>query len=132
MASKYSSLFAKVSAPFQKMYGGVPFPAVLSPPAASPVALPVAVKENKTWLESVLHKHGAILFRGFDSSSTASDFNDVVDAFGYEELQYVGGAAPRSKVVGRVFTANESPPHREIPFHHEMAHVSSFTSSLFF
>ncbi|KAL0319308.1 UNVERIFIED_CONTAM: Clavaminate synthase-like protein [Sesamum angustifolium] len=43
----------------------------------------------------------AILFRGFDSLATASDFNDVVEAFGYEELPYVGGAAPRTNVVGR-------------------------------
>ena len=43
---------------------------------------------------------------------------------GYEELPYVGGAAPRTNVVGRVFTANESPPDQKIPFHHEMAQVS--------
>ncbi|KAF9613599.1 hypothetical protein IFM89_009269 [Coptis chinensis] len=53
----------------------------------------------------------------------SSDFNQVVEAFGYEELPYVGGAAPRTNVIGRVFTANESPPDQIIPFHHEMAQV---------
>lgn len=118
--------FAKVKTPFQRKYAGVVFPAVLSP-TTSPSALPAAVKdqEQKTWLESVLHGHGAILFRGFESLATASDFNDVVEAFGYEDLPYVGagGLAPRTKVVGRVFTANESPPHRKIHFHHELSHV---------
>ncbi|XLT77175.1 hypothetical protein HN873_033449, partial [Arachis hypogaea] len=38
-----------------------------------------------------------------------SDFN-VVEAFSWEEFPYHGGAAPRSNVICRVFTANESPP----------------------
>lgn len=79
----------------------------------------------------MLLKTGAILFRGFDVN-TAKDFNDVVEAFGFEELPYVGGAAPRTNVVGRVFTANESPPDQKIPFHHEMAQVPEFPSKLFF
>ncbi|KAH9714095.1 clavaminate synthase-like protein [Citrus sinensis] len=74
---------------------------------------------------------GAVLLRGFDVK-TANDFNDVVEAFGYEELPYVGGAAPRSHVVGRVFTANESSLDRNIPFHQEMALLPQFPSKLFF
>jgi hypothetical protein len=49
--------------------------------------------------------------------------------FGYKELPYVG-VAPRTNVdvVGRVFTANESPPNQSIPFHHGMAQVRTSTS----
>ncbi|KAL8043191.1 hypothetical protein ABFX02_09G102900 [Erythranthe guttata] len=130
--------FAETKLPHQKNYGGALFPAVLSPTAAvehsrnRPSVLTAAVKDQKPWLDSLLHRHGAILFRGFESVSTASDFNDVVEAFGYEELPYVGGAAPRTNVVGRVFTANESPPDQKIPFHHEMAQVPNYPSKLFF
>lgn len=128
-----SSIFAETKIPQQKSYGGVAFPAVLSPAVGSgrPSSLTAAVKEQKPWLDSLLHNHGAILFRGFDSLATASDFNDVVEAFGYDELPYVGGAAPRTNVVGRVFTANESPPDQKIPFHHEMAQVNFSPLSLF-
>ncbi|KAL0415176.1 UNVERIFIED_CONTAM: Clavaminate synthase-like protein [Sesamum latifolium] len=129
------SFFAETKIPHQRNYGGVVFPAVLSPAAVqsrNPSVLTAAVKEQKPWLDSLLHTHGAILFRGFDSLATASDFNDVVEAFGYEELPYVGGAAPRTNVVGRVFTANESPPDQKIPFHHEMAQVPEYPSKLFF
>ncbi|KAH6800482.1 2-oxoglutarate and oxygenase superfamily protein [Perilla frutescens var. hirtella] len=125
-----SIIFAETRIPHQRDYGGVVFPAVLSP--AATVSLTAAVKEQKPWLDSLLHKHGAILFRGFDSLATASDFNDLVEAFGYEELPYVGGAAPRTSVVGRVFTANESPPDQKIPFHHEMAQVPKYPAKLFF
>ncbi|PIN26043.1 hypothetical protein CDL12_01211 [Handroanthus impetiginosus] len=130
-----STFFTQTRIPHQKTYGGIVFPAVLSPSAGQsrdPSVLRAAVKEQKPWLDSLLHKHGAILFRGFDSLGTASDFNKVVEAFGYEELPYVGGAAPRSNVVGRVFTSNESPPDQKIPFHHEMAQVPEYPAKLFF
>ncbi|KAJ8756120.1 hypothetical protein K2173_024667 [Erythroxylum novogranatense] len=122
--------FKLTEIPHQKLYGSVPFPSVLGPNPAR-ASLPVLVKNSKPYLESLLHETGAVLFRGFDVSS-ASQFNDVVEAFGFEELPYVGGAAPRTNVVGRVFTANESPPDQKIPFHHEMAQVPEFPSKLFF
>ncbi|XP_047962094.1 clavaminate synthase-like protein At3g21360 [Salvia hispanica] len=129
MAAKY--LFTRVKTPFQRKFTGETFPAVLSP-AMPACDLSAAVKEEKSLLESLLHRHGAILFRGFDSTATGADFNDVVEAFGYEELPYVGGPAPRTRVVGRVFTANDAPPHRKIHFHHEMAHLPSYPRKLFF
>ncbi|PQM33854.1 clavaminate synthase-like protein [Prunus yedoensis var. nudiflora] len=67
-----------------------------------------------------------------DKRVIKSDFNDVVEASGFEEFPYVGGAAPRTNVVGRVFTANESPPDQKIPFHHEMAQVPEYPAKLFF
>ncbi|KAH1055105.1 hypothetical protein J1N35_033170 [Gossypium stocksii] len=119
----------------QKHYGSFTFPSILSPnPKSSPSSLSVfteAIKSHKLFLDSLLLKSGALLFRGFPVK-TAKDFNDVVEAFGFEELPYVGGAAPRTNVVGRVFTANESPPDQKIPFHHEMAQVPEFPSKLFF
>nr|GMD35478.1 clavaminate synthase-like protein At3g21360 [Ipomoea batatas] len=126
------SFFAQFEIPQQKRFDGKPFPAVLSPnPNVPSASFPVAIKEQKPWLDALLHQSGAILFKGFPVNS-ASDFNDVVEAFGYEELPYVGGAAPRTNVVGRVFTANESPPDQKIPFHHEMAQVPEYPSKLFF
>ncbi|XP_047316980.1 clavaminate synthase-like protein At3g21360 [Impatiens glandulifera] len=125
------------SLPQQKLYdeGRIVFPAVLSSPnsniTVNPSDLIEAIKDQKSWIDSVLHQSGAIMFRGFNLT-TASHFNDVVEAFGFDELPYVGGAAPRTNVVGRVFTANESPPDQKIPFHHEMAQVPEFPSKLFF
>ncbi|KAI3735460.1 hypothetical protein L6452_14958 [Arctium lappa] len=83
--------------------GGVVFPTVLIPnPKSVHKNLKELIHDQKPWLESVLHKSSAILFRGFTSSvSSASDFNDFVEAFGFEELPYVGGAATHTNVVGR-------------------------------
>ncbi|CAH2053122.1 unnamed protein product [Thlaspi arvense] len=119
----------------QKHYESKPFPAVISPSSAIPApSLPLftqTISNHKRYLDSLLHDSGAVLFRGFPVNS-ADEFNDVVEAFGFDELPYVGGAAPRTSVVGRVFTANESPPDQKIPFHHEMAQVPEFPSKLFF
>ncbi|KAJ0890841.1 putative TauD/TfdA-like domain, taurine dioxygenase TauD-like superfamily [Helianthus annuus] len=120
--------------PPQKPNGEVLFPIVLTPnpKTTKPIELTEAIKANRPWLDSLLHQSGAILFRGF-SVSSASDFNDVVESSGYEDFSYgVGGAGSRTKVVGRVYTANEAPPHQNIPFHHEMSHSPVFPSKLFF
>lgn len=129
-----SETFLETLIPHQKFYGGVQFPSVLSPNPRNPFALPLlaqAISNEKPLLDSLLRNSGAILFRGFPVK-TASDFNEFVEAFGFEELPYVGGAAPRTNVVGRVFTSNESPPDQKIPFHHEMAQVCSVIYSLIF
>lgn len=127
--------FVKVSIPHQRLYNTSLFPTTLSPnPTLPQFDLPFltqSISSQKPWLESILHESGAILLRGFPIH-TASDFNVVVESFGFDELPYVGGAAPRTNVVGRVFTANESPPDQKIPFHHEMAQVPEFPSKLFF
>ncbi|KAJ0882304.1 putative TauD/TfdA-like domain-containing protein [Helianthus annuus] len=122
--------FREVELPEQRSYDdGLIFPAVLSPTANANII--EAIRSDKQWLESLLHKSGVILFRGFPVTSP-SDFNDVVEAFGFPELVYVGGRAVRTKVVGRVYTANESPVDKRIPFHHEMAYLPDYPSKLFF
>ena len=104
-----TTLFAEARLPLQRPCGGgVLFPSVLAPSAGIRPSLPLltrAIKTQKPYLESLIHEAGALLLRSFPVSS-ASDFNDVVEAFGYEELPYVGGAAPRTNVVGRVFTTS--------------------------
>ncbi|MFS7997960.1 putative TauD/TfdA-like domain, taurine dioxygenase TauD-like superfamily [Helianthus anomalus] len=126
--------FREIELPQQKPQDeGVLFPAVLSPnsTALELFAFEDAIRTHKPWLESLLLKSGAILFRGFPVISPY-DFNRVVEAFGFPELPYVGGAAPRTQVVDRVYTANESPLDKEIPFHHEMAYLPNPPTKLFF
>ncbi|XP_076914790.1 clavaminate synthase-like protein At3g21360 [Bidens hawaiensis] len=127
--------FREVVLPEQKLQNeNVLFPTVLSPTSSASVTLTAfkdAIKSHKPWLESLLVNSGAILFRGFPVISP-SDFNDVIEAFGFPEFPYVGGRAYRKQVVGRVYTANESPLDKEVPFHHEMAYVPKSPTKLFF
>ncbi|KAK9054727.1 hypothetical protein SSX86_025806 [Deinandra increscens subsp. villosa] len=130
--------FQEVELPQQKLHDdNVLFPLVLSPNTSTDAiavelsAFEDAIKAHKPSLESLLLKNGAILFRGFPVMSP-SDFNNIVEAFGFPELPYVGGIAPRTQVIGRVYTANESPLDMKIPFHHEMAYVPNPPTKLFF
>ncbi|KAK1266303.1 Clavaminate synthase-like protein [Acorus gramineus] len=129
-------VFVEIRSPHQKPVpsagAGVPFPAIVSPAIELDFRrFRESLREEKPRLESLLRSSGAVVLRGFPVS-TATEFDGAVEAFGYEELPYVGGAAPRTNVVGRVFTANESPPDQKIPFHHEMAQVPEYPSKLFF
>ncbi|KAK9066214.1 hypothetical protein SSX86_013535 [Deinandra increscens subsp. villosa] len=129
--------FRQLELPQQKPYttDGVVFPAVLSPTTSTTnltaFEFQEAIRSEKQWLESLLQKTGVILFRGFPVTSP-SDFNEVVEAFGFPEFPSLGGRAPRKHIVGRVYTANESPLHKRIPFHHELAYNLEFPSKLFF
>ena len=54
------------------------------------------------------------------------DFAAVFEGLELSPFPYVGGAAPRNKVVrDTVYTTNELPPSKPIPFRHEMAEVGS-------
>lgn len=126
------SFFQQVHLPHQKkLINRVVFPAVLSPnaPETNLLRLTEAVKSHKPWLEDLLQKSGAILFRGFPVDSP-SDFNDVVEATGFPPMEYIGGGALRKQVLSRVYTANEAPPDQHIAFHHEMAYAAEFPSKL--
>ncbi|KAF5176483.1 Clavaminate synthase-like protein [Thalictrum thalictroides] len=79
----------------------------------------LGINKNRDWLCAILRHHGAVLFRGFNLQ-TGFDFHRVVEAFGWDDMDYVG-ASPRIKVTDRVYTANEAPLHLFIDFHHEMS-----------
>ncbi|XP_043709447.1 clavaminate synthase-like protein At3g21360 isoform X2 [Telopea speciosissima] len=88
------------------------------------------VKEKREWLSELLQIHSALLLRGF-GVSTAQELARVVEAFGWEDMEYVGTSS-RTKVVDRVYTANDVPLDRFINFHHEMALTKKLTSKIFF
>ncbi|GFY98093.1 hypothetical protein Acr_12g0006340 [Actinidia rufa] len=106
--------------------GGLVFPKTLIPPPAPSNSSKVRslvemIMERREWLSEVLDRHSAILFRGFGVASP-EEFGQVVEAFGWEEMPYVG-AISRTKMAQRVYTASEAPVLHPIAFHHEMSTV---------
>lgn len=87
---------------------------------------------NRDNVDSLLRQHKAILFRCGSSVSTHEQFHLFIEALQYEAMAYVGGAAVRTQLTDKVFTANESPSTEIIPFHHEMAQTPSPPTHLFF
>eukprot|EP01018_Ginkgo_biloba_P036469 Gb_16279 [translate_table: standard] len=117
----------------KKVENGIVFPMVLLLSPSSIPSIPsflTSIQNNIEWLNNQLDRVGALLFRGFPVKN-ASDFNAVIEAFGWEEQPYLG-AASRTRIQGRVYTANEAPLHETISFHHEMSKFKEFPSKLFF
>ena len=117
----------------QKSFGGKDFPLCLSPtePNLTVDDFISQLVANRTELDNMLREYKAIYFRGFPVTN-AQDFDRVVEATGLHDMPYLGGAAVRTQVTPRVFTANESPSSEKIPFHHEMAQVPQPPTHLFF
>ena len=105
-----------------KMFGDVVFPKTLLPSNSCTANLAETVRKKRDILAKMLQQHGAILFRGFHVDSPKA-FDHVVQAFGWEHLDYFGGNE-RVRVTDRVYSVNEAPPEQFINFHHEMALVS--------
>ncbi len=120
----------------QKQVNGLDFPLVVLPPndrvATERAAFDQWVSEHKSEIHDHLIRHGAILFRGFPVPS-AEAFEAFLDQTDYQNMPYVGGAAPRTQVTkSRIVTANESPATEKIPFHHEMAQTPHPPGYIFF
>ncbi len=119
----------------QKVFDGVEFPLVLAPEGEAPAARDTVgewIRDHADQLREQMVRHGAILFRGFGFDSP-DDFEAMLDAAAFENMPYIGGAAPRTQVTkSRILTANESPPSEVIPFHHEMAQVPNPPAYVFF
>lgn len=115
----------------QNVVDGEAMPLVLQPQEGGRddvEGLLAVLRENKEWFEKMIIKNSAVLLRGFHVKN-AHEFNDIVEAFGWEDIRYVG-PAPRTHVYKRVWTANEGPLSEFIYYHHEMVLVSICMSSM--
>jgi len=120
----------------QKQVNGLDFPLVILPPNPSVASERSAFQQwmagHRAELHGKLIAHGALLFRGFPVSD-ADAFEAMLDQTDYQNMPYVGGAAPRTQVTpSRIVTANESPATETIPFHHEMAQTLHPPGYIFF
>lgn len=133
MTQKQQTSFTPIAIPKQKVFYGVPFPLALSPaPAPAQVpSLAEAVRQNKPWVEAKLREAGALLFRGF-KVPTATEFNDVLEALGYDNAPVNVSGAKRTHIVGRIFTSNDGPPEMKFYCHNEMAYINDHPKKAFF
>jgi hypothetical protein len=100
---------------------GCPFPLVLRAGAFADLETAVeGVRSLSSEFKELLTHHGAIYVTGLPLPRP-EDFNELVQAFDFPPFDYIGGAAPRTRVVGYTFTANEGPGNRTIAWHNEIA-----------
>ncbi len=119
--------FEVVCHPQQTDYEGRLFPLILKPQDRE---LPQrrgltdwcqTINIHSSPLMDLLARYAVILFRDLPIEKPIH-FDQFVKSFGLIHFPYTGGNAPRTQVVGDVFTANEAPPDKFIPYHHELAY----------
>ncbi|MGA9770780.1 MAG: TauD/TfdA family dioxygenase [Blastocatellia bacterium] len=99
--------------------------------AVSGDALAAWYIENRNLVEGYLHKHGAILFRGF-AIDTPSAFARFTRSVLVSLLDYVDGNSPRTKLTAGVYTSTEYPPEYFISLHNELSYSTVWPSKLVF
>jgi alpha-ketoglutarate-dependent taurine dioxygenase len=91
------------------------------------------LKEQRGWIDTMITRHGAILFRGFNLD-TAQDVEDAVRSYNPQLNNQYRGTSPRNKQGGTdyVFSAAEVPSHWPIAQHLEMSFLPSPPKQLYF
>ena len=86
-------------------------------PATTGIDLPAWASSNLQFIERVLLKHGALLFRGFDvdNSTTFERFARVV----CKDLIAENGEHPRATVSGKIYTPVFYPSDKKVLWHNE-------------
>ncbi len=78
-----------------------------------------------------LKSHQAVLFRGFDVPD-ANAFEELVEVFHREMLDYRYGSSPRTRMKGNIFTSTEFPSAEVIPLHNEMSYTTEWPRKIWF
>lgn len=82
-------------------------------------------------LPDLLHKNGAILFRGFGVTSAAA-FEAVCRSGTPDLTDYTGGGSPRTHVAGKVYTSTEYAADQYIPLHCEYTYFPEVPPYIWF
>ncbi|MCC6491554.1 MAG: TauD/TfdA family dioxygenase [Pirellulales bacterium] len=110
-----------------KTFGSSPLPLIIeAKPAQADVSreeLLAWLKEHRSQLDRLLHKHGALLFRNFKCLQGADDFEAVIKATSHTMLDYAGGTTPRSAISGKIVSSTDAPSHLTIGLHQEMSYL---------
>ncbi|MDH2424453.1 TauD/TfdA family dioxygenase [Sphaerisporangium sp. TRM90804] len=89
-------------------------------PRAARLSAPEMMRARREEFAGELHRRGALLLRGFGVAGP-EQFNEVVQAFSADLLEYSHRSTPRTKVSGGVYTSTEYPPDQVIPLHNELS-----------
>lgn len=89
------------------------------------------VAANRRQLEEQLHKWGAILFRGFNLSST-DDFQQFIKLFGEDLIDYKERSSPRHEVASKVYTSTDHPADQDINMHNENSYSKTWPLKIAF
>ncbi|AKJ29467.1 TauD/TfdA family dioxygenase [Caldimonas brevitalea] len=106
---------------------------LLCEPVLPGVDLVAWARERRAEIETLLLRHGALLWRGFDVDGVAG-FHEAVGALSDGALQYQFRASPRTQVDAErhVYTSTDYPAAESIFPHNEHSYSPVFPRKIFF
>ena len=109
---------------------GQSFPLLVKPKVSglNPAAWAAA---NRPLVEAHLHRHGAMLWRGFRVAGVEG-FEELARAVTPDLLDYKERSSPRSEVGRNVYTSTDHPADQHIRFHNEQSYTHSWPMKLWF
>lgn len=109
---------------------GTPIPLTLEPPTFGS-DLPSWVAQHRDEVRTLLHEHGAMLFRG-SSTGDVDHFRDFMTAASGSPLPYLERSSPRHEVAGHIYTSTDYPPDSPIYLHNEQSYNLTWPRRIFF
>ncbi len=101
-------------------------------PGSTPAAMLELCLKQRDFMHRQLLEWGALLVRGLPALAV-QDFARFVREFsGRSLIDYVGGASPRVKLGGGVYTSTEYPQNYTLPLHNELSYTYRWPAHLFF
>lgn len=88
-------------------------------------------KENESFIEQTLARHGAILFRGF-GVNTPGAFTRFTRSISSHLLESMEENVPRTKLTSGVYTSTEYPAEYMLSMHSEYSYSHRWPGKLFF
>jgi alpha-ketoglutarate-dependent taurine dioxygenase len=104
---------------------------LLVEPASPGVDLAAWASSNRQLLEEKLHRHGGILFRGFNLSEP-EHLEAFIRAVAGESLEYRERSSPRHAVKGNIYTSTDYPASHPIFLHNENSYQQEWPLKIFF
>jgi alpha-ketoglutarate-dependent taurine dioxygenase len=89
------------------------------------------IEAHRSRILTLVHQHGAVLFRGFGVSSEA-EFEAVVKGASSELLEYTERSSPRTRLAGRVYSSTDYTADLPIFLHNEQSYNQRFPLKIFF
>lgn len=130
IASVTENLLSSEAINISCMQAGRMLPLLIEP-ATSTTDLIAWAEDNRSALESLLLRHGGILFRGFNLS-TPEEFEEFITTVSGNLLDYSYRSTPRTLVSGKIYTSTEYPAQRSIPLHNENSYARDWPMKILF
>ncbi|MGH0593689.1 amino acid adenylation domain-containing protein [Bacillus pretiosus] len=89
------------------------------------------LQSHKEEIEELMIKHGGVRMRGF-STCSSENFQEIVQAFSNELLEYKERSTPRSQISGKIYTSTEYPEDQYIPLHNENSYSNIWPQKIWF